>query len=181
MSEKIINYEGTRIPTQDLKAGKVPVIKWSPKVKYAWSAGIAMSRFLKELKNGKLIARKCNKCGRIMIPPRMYCAFCFRPTNEWVFVKDSGVINTFSISFLATDASRIKEPIVSAIIEIDGASKGMGILHLLKVDSSTVQKLLKGEDLLFDRKVQAVWKPPRDREGKITDIQHFELVEVKQQ
>ena len=50
MSEKIKKYPGERVRTKDLREGRVSVIKWRPKAKYAWSAGRAMSRFLKELK-----------------------------------------------------------------------------------------------------------------------------------
>ena len=54
MSEKIKEYPGERIKTADLRAGLVPLIKYKPEAKYAWSAGIAMSRFLNELKNGRI-------------------------------------------------------------------------------------------------------------------------------
>ena len=125
-------------------------------------------RYLKELKNGKIIARKCNKCGRIMIPPRMFCELCWRPTDEWVYCKDTGRINTYSICNVNWDASRIKKgekPHLPAVIEIDGASPGMGIMHILgEVDP---------DDIKIGMKVKAVWKKPAEREGSITDILYF--------
>jgi hypothetical protein len=171
MSEKIKKYPGERIRTRDLIAGKVPVVKWKPKAKYAWTAGPAMSRFLKELKNARIIARKCRKCGRIMVPPRMFCELCFRPTDEWVYVKDTGTINTYSVSYLAADASRLKEPIIVAVIDLDGASKGMGILHHLGE--------VKQKNVKFGMKVKAVWKPAKERKGEITDIKYFKPAEAK--
>jgi len=78
-------------------------------------------------------------------------------------MKDTGKINTFSISHIAGDASRIKEPIVVAVIELDGASRGMGILHVMGE--------VKPEDVKFDMKVKAVWKPPNERTSAITDMQ----------
>lgn len=170
MSAKIGKYPGERIRTADLRAGKVPVARWKPKAKYAWSAGIAMSRFLEELKNGKIIGRKCHKCERVVVPPRMFCELCFRPTDEWAYVKDTGIINTYSISYLAADASRLKEPIIVAVIELDGASKGMGILHHLGE--------VKKEDVKFGMKVKAVWKPEKERIGTIMDIKYFKPAEV---
>ena len=170
MSAKIKKYPGEGIRTADLRKGKVPVVKWKPKVRYAWSAGVAMSRFIEELKNGKIIARTCHKCGRVMVPPRMYCESCFRPTDEWTYVKDTGTINTYSVSYLAADASRLKDPILVAVIDLDGASKGMGILHYLGE--------MKKEDVDFGMKVKAVWKPKKERTGSITDIRYFKPVEV---
>lgn len=170
MSAKIRKYPGEGIRTADLRAGNVPVARWKPKAKYAWSAGIAMSRFLEELKKGKIIGRKCHKCERVVVPPRMFCELCFRPTDEWVYVKDTGIINTYSISYLAADASRLKKPIIVAVIELDGASKGMGILHHLGE--------VKKEDVKFGMKVKAVWKPEKERIGTVMDIKYFKPAEV---
>jgi len=52
-----------------------------------------------------------------------------------------------------------------AVIEIDGASKGMGIMHLLGE--------VEPGDIKIGMKVKAVWKPEEEREGSITDIIYF--------
>ncbi len=127
-----------------------------------------MGRFLEELKKGKIIARKCNACGRIVVPPRMFCELCFKPTDGWVYVKDTGAVNTYSISYLAADATRLKEPILVAVIDLDGASKGMGILHYLGE--------IKPDEVKFGMRVKAVWKPPEERVGAITDIKYFKPI-----
>lgn len=165
MSEKIKHYSGEALKSADIKEGIVPTEKCRPKAKFAWSAGMAMSRFLEELKNGKIIATTCNKCKRIMVPPRIYCEKCFKPTDGWKYVKDTGTINTYSVSYLAADATRLKEPILVAIIDLDGASEGLGIIHKLgEIDPKEVE---------FGMKVKAVWKPPEERVGAITDIKYF--------
>ena len=131
-----------------------------------------MSRFLEELKNGKIIGRKCAKCGKIYVPPRMFCSECFRPTDEWVYVKDTGKVNTVVVSYIAADRGRLGEPQIIAVIELDGASPGMGILHRLKgVDPEDVKNRK-----VFGMRVKAVWKPPEEREGAITDILYFEPI-----
>jgi len=165
MSEKIKRYSGEALDSADIKEGRVPTEKFSPKVKFAWSAGIAIGRFLEELKNGRIIASTCSKCGRIMVPPRTYCENCFKPTDGWRYVKDTGTINTYSISYLAADASRLKEPILVAIIDLDGASEGMGIIHRLGE--------VNPKEVKFGMKVKAVWKPKEERVGAITDIKYF--------
>lgn len=168
MSEKIKEYPGVRIRTRDLREGKIPVERWRPAARYAWATGVAMGRFLEELKKGKIIARKCNACGRIVVPPRMFCELCFKPTDGWVYVKDTGAVNTYSISYLAADASRLKEPILVAVIDLDGASKGIGILHYLGE--------IKQDEIKFGMRVKAVWKPPEERVGAITDIKYFKPI-----
>ena len=89
--------------------------------------------------------------------------------DGYTHVKDTGRINTYSISYVAGDASRIKEPILVAVIDIDGASKGMGILHLLgEIDD--------WKQIRFGMHVQAVWKPAEERTGAITDIKYFKPI-----
>lgn len=165
MSSKIPSYPGTEMDLKDVEAGKFLHAHYETVLKYSWTSGVAISRFLDGLKEGKLWARKCNKCGRTLIPPRMYCEEDFVPTDEWVRVKDTGTVNTFSISYVNNDASRRKKPILVAVVDIDGASPGMGILHLLgEVEPRKVE---------VGMKVEAVWKPKRKRRGAITDIAYF--------
>lgn len=165
MSSKIRDYQGKEIGLKDIDSGKFLSTHYETTLRYSWSSGVAISRFLGGLKDGELWARKCDKCGRVMIPPRMYCEEDFRPTDSWVRVKDTGTVNTFSISYVNNDASRRKKPILVAVVEIDGCSPEMGILHLL----GGVQP----ERVAIGMKVEAVWKPRRERKGAITDIRYF--------
>jgi len=97
----------------------------------------------------------------------MYCEQCFRPTDEWVKLQDTGKVATYSVSYVNADASRRagEEPILVAVVEVDGASPNMGMLHLLgEVSPDKVSVGLK---------VKAVWKPEGERKGAITDIRYF--------
>lgn len=166
MSSKITGYRGTEIKKKELEAGKYLFTNYETVLRYSWASGVAISRFLSGLKKGELWARKCNNCKRILIPPRMYCEECFRPTDSWVKVKNTGTVNTFSISYVNNDASRRKKPILVSVIEIDGASPGMGMLHLLGgVEPKKVE---------VGMRVKAVWKKKPERKGAITDIRYFE-------
>lgn len=165
MSEKIRRYPGKELTSEDLAKAGFPSVTFGEEFKYSWGAGVALGRFLDELKNGRVIGRRCNKCGRVLVPPRMYCEIDFSSTDEWVFVEDAGTVNTFSISYVSKDAGRLKEPQIPAVIELDGASKGMGILHVLGEVSP--------DKVSIGMRVKAVWKKPGDRTGSITDILYF--------
>ncbi len=162
---------GTPVRLADLKKGRVFATTYAPRIQYAWDTGQAIGRYLEELKNGRLIARRCNNCQRIMIPPRMFCERCFRPTHDWVVVKDTGTVNTFSLSYVSWDVRRLKKPEIPAVIEIDGASTGMGILHVLGN--------VKPKAVRIGMRVRAVWKPTKQRTGSITDIAYFEPLKGK--
>lgn len=160
--------KGTGLKGSDLEEKKVLTLPWQPNLKYAWDDGVAIGRYLKEFKNGRIIGKRCNSCKRTMIPPRMFCEKCFRPTDGWEYVKDTGTINTFSICYVNWDASRRGKdevPHLPAVIEIDGASPGQGMLHLLG-DTDP-------EELEIGMKVRAVWKPESKRTGAVTDIKYW--------
>jgi uncharacterized OB-fold protein len=92
--------------------------------------------------------------------------------DDFVPLKDTGTVNTFSLCYVTWDVKRIKEPEIPAVIEIDGASPLHGIMHMLdEVDPDQVQ---------IGMRVQAVWKPPEDREGSVTDILYFKPIEEDQ-
>ncbi len=162
---------GTALSDQDIRSGKIFVTEDSLDCAYAWDMGVAIKRYLAELKKGKIIATECRKCRRIMLPPRLFCELCYIPCADWRYVKDTGVVNTFSICYVHWDASRIKEgekPHLPAVIEIDGASQDMGIMHLLGE--------VEPDQIKIGMKVKAVWKPEKERTGSITDIKYFKPI-----
>jgi uncharacterized OB-fold protein len=162
---------GTQIEAAELEQGKVFSVSYKPELAYAFDTGQALARYLAELKQGKLIARRCRVCERVMIPPRMFCELCFRPSDDWVYVKDTGTVNTFSLCYVSWDVRRLKRPEIPAVIEIDGAATGMGILHLLR--------RVKPADVRVGMRVVAVWKRPSKRIGSITDIDYWKPVMVE--
>ena len=166
MSGEPRTVRGTPLRSSDFKKGRVFTTYYKPKIQYAWDTGVAMGRYLQELKSGRLIGRRCVHCERVMIPPRMFCEKCYGPTHDWRYLQDTGIVNTFSLCYVTWDVRKLKKPEIPAVIEIDGASKGMGILHVLgNVDPKKVR---------IGMRVRAVWKPAAKREGSITDIICFE-------
>lgn len=174
ITEQAVLKTSTKLTAEQIRDGKVFTVSWTPNLKYAWDNGPALGRYLQELKNGRIIGKKCRTCHRIMLPPRMFCELCWRPSDEWVYVQDTGTVNTWVISHVDWKAGRLDieggvRPYTPAVIEIDGASKGMGILHLL--DEVDPWKIYRG------MRVKAVWKAPEERQGAITDIKYFKPIE----
>lgn len=168
MTTRLLEKTVTRLSRQDVIKGKVITVEWQPNLRYAWDNGVAIGRYLKELKQGRIMAKRCRKCNRVMLPPRMFCERCWRITDEWVPVEDTGTVNTFAISHVDWAAGRIPKGrrfYTPAVIEMDGASAGMGILHLL--DEVAPDRIFIG------MRVKAVWRPEAERVGAITDIQYF--------
>jgi uncharacterized OB-fold protein len=143
----------------------VGAVDFAVEARYAWDAGVAVGGFLRGLRAGRILARECHRCRRVLVPPRMFCEQCFRPTDAWMEVGDTGRVNTFSICYIRWDMQPLKVPEIPAVIEIDGASPGMGFMH--KLGDVDPKKVTVGME------VEAVWRPEAEREGSILDIEYF--------
>ncbi|MGQ9598832.1 MAG: Zn-ribbon domain-containing OB-fold protein [Anaerolineae bacterium] len=165
MTVKIKKFPGVALRESDFQQQKVLFTEWTPNAQYAWDAGVAIGRYLAELKEGRLIGVHCRRCRRTVIPPRTFCEWCFRPMDQWVTLPDTGTVNTFSLCYVTWDMRSLTQPEIPAVIDIDGTHPPVGILHLLgEVEPQAVQ---------IGMRVEAVWKPPEERTGSILDIRYF--------
>lgn len=159
-----IQPEGVSLKEEDIERQTVLTTVYHPRTKYSWATGIAIGEFLGGLKQGVITGSKCNHCKRIVVPPRIFCEWCFMRIQDWVRLPDTGVVNTYSVSYITTDTTRVKTPTIPAVIEIDGTSHA-GFLHLIGET--------KPDNVKIGLPVKAVWKEPSKREGSITDIRYF--------
>ena len=133
---------------------------------YEWTAGLALSRFLQELRdNGRIVGTRCNKCNQMMVPPRIFCEKCFIKAEDWEVASDAGTVNCFTVSNIGIDASRLPEPVILALIDLDG---GGALFHYLsEIDPNEVQ---------IGMKVKAVFKHKSERTGSILDLKYFKPI-----
>jgi acetyl-CoA C-acetyltransferase len=143
--------------------GAVGAVEDAVGAEYAWDAGVAVGRFLDGLEAGMIFGRQCRRCERVLVPPRMFCERCFRPTDAWVQVETTGVVQTFSICHVRWDMEPLDPPEIPAVISIDGSDGGF--LH--KLGEVAVDEVAIG------MAVEAVWKPEAERTGSILDIAYF--------
>jgi uncharacterized OB-fold protein len=165
MTTREEGFPGVSLRSGDFREGRVLFAEWDPNARYRWDAGVAIGRYLAELRQGRLTGTHCRHCHRTVVPPRTVCEWCFEPMSEWVRLQDTGTVNTFSLCYVTWDMRRLTEPEISAVIEIDGTSPPVGIMHLL----DEVDPL----DVRIGMRVRAVWKPTEERQGAITDIRYF--------
>jgi uncharacterized OB-fold protein len=170
MTQHIEKFPGTYLKESDFSEKKVLFNEWEPNARYAWDTGVAIGRYLQGLKDGQLTGVRCEKCQRVVIPPRTVCEWCFVPMDDWVILPDTGVVNTFSLCYVTWDMQYPEDPELPAVIDIDGTRPPVGIMHMLgEVDPNEVA---------IGMKVQAVWKPATEREGSILDIRYFKPIDA---
>jgi acetyl-CoA C-acetyltransferase len=131
---------------------------------YRWDAGEAMGAFLEAMFEGRIVATICEQCGRTLVPPRKFCERCFRPTDRWTQVPDTGTVQTFSICHVRWDMEPLDPPEIPAVIRLDETSEG-GFLHKLGE--------VEPGDVRIGMEVEAVWQDPAQRTGSILDIAYF--------
>jgi len=76
-------------------------------------------------------------------------------------------VNTFSVSYITTDTTRVKTPTIPAVIQIDSAGNA-GFLHILGE--------VKPDEVKIGMPVKAVWLEETARKGSITDIKYFKPI-----
>ena len=131
-------------------------------INYHWSLGKAGERFFTELRDNKrIMGTKCRQCGRILVPPRIFCEECFVEDMEWVQVEPKGTLVTFGESYFSTDGKKLNDPWMLGIVRLNGSDGGL--LHFLGE--------ARPEDLQIGMPMEAVFKDKR--EGNIMDILYF--------
>lgn len=165
MTARIGSFPGTSLSEEAFDKGEVLFVHDALEARYSWDTGTAIGTYLSGLKRGVLLGSRCSTCRKTVVPPRTVCEWCFRPMEDYVPLRDTGTVNTFSLCYVTWDMQRVTEPEIPAVIEIDGASPLHGIMHKLgEVDP---------KDVRIGMRVEVVWKPVERREGAITDIAYF--------
>jgi len=92
--------------------------------------------FYEGLREGKLMASKCKKCGRLFFPPQKDCPSCFTSEMDWVELKKEGVLETLTVIFVKPPSFNHYDPYTVAIAKLDD---GPRVLAWLKGDPRQVR------------------------------------------
>lgn len=141
------------------------------------SAGKYISKFLSKLRDeGKIIANKCPECHKIILPPKIVCAFCKieieDKSENWVELADEGIV---------TDCMGIDDREIDLVTgEFVGTENPNIFVRLDRGDEWTIMgHIAEGKDAnLYPPgvRVKAVWKKKEERVGKLSDIMYFRLI-----
>ena len=154
----------TALSAAQLASGVITV-EHRIRAEYAWDAGVAIGEFLHGLRQGRIVGTSCRACGRVLLPPRMFCEQCFRPVDAFVDLPPTGTVASFSVCHVAWDLRPLAEPELPAVIEL---APGAALLH--RLGGVPAGEALPG---LLGMQVTAVWRPAAQREGSVLDIDHW--------
>jgi len=132
-------------------------------LEYQYTAGSATTRFLHQVKEGRLVGQACPKCGAVYVPPRGSCPRDGVATDIEVPLTDKGCIESFTIVHIPIPGNPIVPPYVCAMIRLDGAN--ISFLHLIQYDDL--------DTIRIGMRIQAVWKPQDEWTHSLENIKWF--------
>jgi len=140
-------------------------------VPYEVALGPTWINFYEALKDERILGTKCDKCGRVFVPPRSFCPKCFQELEVWVEVGQQGVVETWVYVNMPFYGQQLDLPFVAAMIRLDGSDTAL--MHRIAgfdlSDIAVVRRKLK----LGDR-VSAVWR--KEKKGCVLDIDYFQPI-----
>ena len=133
---------------------------------YQYFAGRTGSRFLVSLRDEKKIkGLKCDKCGKVFVPPRSTCELCLSEISDnWVELENKGTVTGFTVIHYEEPHQPVKPPYILALIKLGGADTAM--THIVK--DVPVDKMKIGLE------VEAVFA--EEDKSTILNIDHFRPV-----
>lgn len=89
-----------------------------------------IEQFYKCLTQGKLMAGKCQKCGKIHLPPRPLCDNCYSQEFTWVEVHGKGKLLTYTVINIAPQQFQELAPYAVGIVEFEGGLRIPGMIQV---------------------------------------------------
>lgn len=133
-------------------------------VNYVYTYGLGLEAFFRKLKDqGRFLASRCEGCGTVYLPARIFCERCMERIEGSFPVPGTGTVFAFTVVHLNMDESPKDEPVIVALIDMD------------ETDSRLVHYLtsVKPGEVKVGMPVKPVLKAKKEREGHIEDIVGF--------
>ncbi|HEX3899322.1 MAG TPA: Zn-ribbon domain-containing OB-fold protein [Mycobacteriales bacterium] len=141
--------------------GPVTVVETPISLDFNYTPGVAASRFLRSLEEGKLVGQRCPKCLKVYVPPRGACSMCGVATDEELELTGKGTVTTFCVTRIPSPG--LEPPYVTAWILLDGADLTAMFL-IQEVDPA---------DVRLGMRVESVWVDESERKTDLGNIKYF--------
>jgi hypothetical protein len=104
-----------------------------------------IEQFYKNINQGKLLAGKCKKCGKIHLPPRPVCDNCYSKEFDWTAVPTKGKLLTYTVIHIAPAQFQSMAPYAMGIVQLENGLKIPGMIRAIALEQIKV-----GMDLIID-------------------------------
>lgn len=147
--------------------GPVTTLATPIRLDYDFTPGVAQSRFLRGLSQGKFMGQRCPVCHKVYVPSRGSCPTDGVPTTEDVELSNIGTVTTYCVVNVPFAGQSIEIPYICGQILLDGANLSfMGLLQEVKTDQ-----------VRMGMRVEAVWVEPDQLGPSLASVKHFRPVD----
>jgi len=94
--------------------------------------------FYKFVKEKKLMAAKCNKCGQIILPPRPMCPKCLSKDLKWAESPLRGKLLTYTVIHVSPQQFQAMAPYAVGIVELENGAHLPGMIKGVPMDQIKV-------------------------------------------
>jgi uncharacterized OB-fold protein len=123
----------------------LPPCTFTGGIKVSTQTPFTIEQFYKNLAQGKLMAGKCMRCGKIHLPPRPLCDSCFSQEFTWVEVSGKGRLVTYTVIHIAPPQFQALAPYAVGILQLENGLRIPGLI------SGVAQEQLRvGMELTID-------------------------------
>lgn len=141
------------------------IVRQKIDIPFQYTPGAAITRFLEALRDQKILATGIQGEERKTVPPLSFCGRTWKPAEEWVELRGTGMLESFAI--VPHGMAELPEAggqIVFGLVRLDGAETRL--VHLVHVQ--------KERDLQVGARVRVMWS--KERTASIRDIAGFEVI-----
>ena len=143
--------------------GAVTMLTTPIRVEYQYTAGLAQSRYLKGISEGKFLGQRCPVCHQVYVPARGSCPTDGVATTDEVVLGNSGTVTTYCVVNVPFQGQSIEIPYICAQILLDGANLAfMGLIQELPPDQ-----------VRMGLRVEAVWVGKDELGPSMASVKYF--------
>ena len=141
----------------------VTMMEATTRLDYVFTAGVAQSKNLLGLEQGKFIGQRCPKCKKVYVPSRGSCPTDGVPTDEIVELPNTGTVTTYCVVNVPFAGQSIDIPYICGQILLDGSNLSfIGLLQEIPID-----------EVRMGLRVEAVWVPPEELGPTMASVKYF--------
>ncbi|MGH9879213.1 MAG: Zn-ribbon domain-containing OB-fold protein, partial [Nitrososphaerales archaeon] len=89
---------------------------------------ISREQFIEKVKNGKVLANKCKRCGNTQLATVVFCGKCYSQDFEEVEVEGKGKVVTYTIQNVAPQEYEKYGPYAWVVVRLDAGFNISGFL-----------------------------------------------------
>jgi hypothetical protein len=118
------------------------------------SLPFTIESFYKFISERKLMAAKCKRCGKLLVPPRSMCTDCYSKDLEWTQLKGEGELLTYTVIHVSSKQFQGMIPYAVGIVKLTEGPKLPGMIHNIELAKIKVGMNLKVD---FDTSSSSEW------------------------